>query len=228
VASQGDPMSPISTRNLDDLPDVGRLKALLQSLAVLDAIMSLEWGYRYYSFSIRWSRNEQMGSMRNGSGDEFFALFNRAGCFIKGFAHGCRMSPYRNQPPEIWPGMLDDVPDDFSSGLDETAFSMNNVTFCIWRRYTDDSWLHGPIKFPDDDDPDGSTYLLEILDGDPRRYQQFAEEYYGSTISIEAVRYVYDHLALTDSVVKALNPDATVKDLANDLIAIGYPTQKTR
>ena len=164
-------MSEISTRNLDALPDVDRLKPLLQSLAVLDAIMSPEWEYRYYSFNTRWSYSEQMGSMRNGSGDEFFALFNRAGCFIKGFAHECSMTPYRTQPPEIWTGILDGVPDDFSSGLNEPAFSMNEVTFCIWRRYADYSWSHGPIDFPDGDDPDGSAYLLEILDGDPKRYQ---------------------------------------------------------
>jgi hypothetical protein len=33
----------ISTRNLDSLPDVTRLRALLQSLAMLDAILSPKW-----------------------------------------------------------------------------------------------------------------------------------------------------------------------------------------
>lgn len=221
-------MRHISTRHLDALPDVDRLKALLQSLAVLDAIMSPEWECRYYSFNNAWSRTEQMGSMRNGSGDDFFALFNRAGCFIKGFAHEYPMTPYRTQPPEIWPGLLDGVPEDFSSGLNEPAFSMNDVTFCVWRQYANDSWSHGPIDFPDGDDPDGSAYLLEILDGDPTRYQNFAEEYYESTIPIAGVRHVYDHLPLTDDVVSSLNPDATVKHLFKDLTEIGYPNGKAR
>ena len=115
-------MPRISTRNLGALPDVERLKALLQSLAVLDAILSPEWEYRYYSFNSKWSLGEQMGSMRNGSGDDFFALFNSAGCFLKGFSHDCPMSPYRNEPPVIWPGILDSVPDDFLSAVNEPAF----------------------------------------------------------------------------------------------------------
>ena len=216
-------MSPVSTQNLDALPDVGRLKALLQSLATLDAIMSPdEWDARCYSFNSKWSRGEQMGSMRNGSGDEFFALFGRAGCFIKGFAHEYPMTPYRTKPPEIWPGMLDSVPDEFSSGLNEPAFSMDDVTFCIWRRYTESSWSHGAIEFPDVQDPDGSAYLLAILDGDPATYSQFAEDYFEATIPIESVRHVYNHLPLTNDLVLSLNPDASLKQIANDLTEIGY------
>ncbi|MBO6551131.1 MAG: hypothetical protein JJ964_16135, partial [Rhizobiales bacterium] len=65
-------MSAISTLDLSKLPSPLQLKRLLQSLALLDAIMSPEWEYRYYSFDAQWSPSETMGSMRNGSGDEFF------------------------------------------------------------------------------------------------------------------------------------------------------------
>jgi len=217
-------MSPISTRNLDPLPDVDSLKALLQSLATLDTIMSPEWENRYYSFNSKWSRGEQMGSMRNGSGDEFFALFNRAGCFIKGFAHEYPMTPYRTQPPEIWPGVLESAPNDFSTAMNEPAFSMDNVTFCIWRRYSDSSWKHGAIDLPDGGDPDGSAYMLTTLDGDPATYCQFAEDYYEATVPIDSVRHVYNHQTLTDNLVKSLNADTTLFDLAEDLIEIGYQT----
>jgi len=217
-------MSQISTRNLDALPDVDRLKALLQSLATLDAIISPEWEYRYYSFNSKWSRGEQMGSMRNGSGDELFALFNRAGCFIKGFAHEYPMTPYRTQPPEMWPGMLEGVPDDFSSGVNEPAFSMSDVTFCLWRRYSDSSWSHGPIDFPNGDDPDGSAYLLAILNCEPATYCRFAEDYFESTVPVDSVRHVYKHSPLTDDVVASLNADTTLQGIAEDLAEIGYPT----
>lgn len=190
--------------------------------------MSPEWKHCYYSFNRKWAHNEQVGSMRNGSGDEFFALFNRAGCFIKGFAYEYPMSRYRSQPPEIWASILDGVPDDFSSVVNEPAFSMNDITFCIWRRHGDDSWSHGSIDFPDGDDPDGSEYLLEILDGDAKRCQQLAEEYYESTILRDAVRHVYSHLTLTDNIVTSLNPDATVRELAEDLTEIGLPSEKAK
>jgi hypothetical protein len=40
----------ISTRNLEGLPDVARLKRLLQSMAMLDAILMPEWEHRDYFF----------------------------------------------------------------------------------------------------------------------------------------------------------------------------------
>jgi hypothetical protein len=83
----------ISTRDLSFLPDVDRFRATLQSTAMLDAILSPEWEYGYYSFNAGWSAGEQMGSRRDGLGDHFFALFSSSGCWIKGFAHEAPMSP---------------------------------------------------------------------------------------------------------------------------------------
>lgn len=211
------------------MTSVDRLMALLQSLATLDAIMSPdEWDARYYSFNCKWSRGEEMGSMRNGSGDEFFALFNGAGCFIKGFAHEYPMSPYRSNPPKLWPGIFGNVPTEFSSALKEPAFSMTDVTFCIWCRNADSSWSHGPIDFPDGDDPDGSAYLLALLDGKPESYCRFAEDYWESTIPIDAANHIYNHLPLTDNLVKSLNANADLGDLQNDLAEIGYSAKKAK
>src|SRR5262245_14588494 len=112
---------PISTRNLKMLPDVDRLRALLQSVAMLDAILCPEWEYRYYSFNCRWAKREQMGSMRDGCGDSYFALFNPSGCFLKGFAHESTMSPYRRKMNAIWPGVLETVPSTFKAALNEPA-----------------------------------------------------------------------------------------------------------
>jgi hypothetical protein len=96
---------------LKTLPDIDRLKSLCQSLAMLDAIMSPDWEYRYYSFDSKWDLNEMMASMRNGQGDDFFILFNDNGAIIKGFDHESPMSPYANDPKRVWPGVLDEVPD---------------------------------------------------------------------------------------------------------------------
>src|SRR4051794_4974349 len=110
----------INTRDLSSLPGVDRLRAVLQSMAMLDAILYPEWQFRYYSFNAGWAPGEQMGSMRNGSGDDFFALFNAAGCWIKGFAHEAPMSPYRDDGTRrIWPGILDEVPGEFAACLRE-------------------------------------------------------------------------------------------------------------
>ncbi len=130
-------------------------------MALLDAILSPEWEYRHYSFNAGWSADEQMGSMRNGSGDEFFALFNSSGCWIKGFAHEAPMSPYRDDGSQsVWPGILDEVPPEFIDCLTEPAFNVGDTTFCIWRRYGDTCWHRGWIEFPHGHrDHDGSGDL---------------------------------------------------------------------
>jgi hypothetical protein len=213
----------ISTQDLRLLPDVDRLRALLQSLAMLDAILSPEWQYRYYSFSSRWSKGEQMGSMRDGCGDDFFALFNAAGCFFKGFAHEAPMTPYAHRPKRIWPGVLDNVPREFAACLKQPAFSIEDTTFCIWRRYSDRSWQHGAIAFPTGADPDGSESLLSVLDGKAETYKAWAEDYYERSVPLAAVRQVYAHKALTEKLVRRLNSDLTLEELAADIEEIGYP-----
>jgi hypothetical protein len=213
----------ISTRNLKMLPDVDRLRLLLQSLAMLDAILSPEWEYRYYSFNARWSKREQMGSMRDGCGDGFFTLFNAAGCFLKGFAHESAMSPYGRRPKRVWPGVLDSVPPAFAAALKEPAFSMEDTTFCVWRLSADETWQRGRIEFPPGADPDGSQALLSILDGEPKTYQAWAEDYYEQRVSLAAVKQIYAHEPLTDELVERLNAEITVKELAADIQEIGYP-----
>ncbi len=214
----------ISTRDLSLLPNIDGLKRVLQSMAMLDAILCPEWEFRYYSFNAMWSSGEQMGSMRNGSGDDWFAHFSPAGCWLKGFAHEYPMTSYRESPPRAWPGVLDAVPNEFEGCLTEPAVSIRDVTFCIWRRYVDACCQIGPIKFPDNDpDPDGSGYLLSNLDGRPETYRAWAEEYYERKIDLAAVEHVYGHLPITPELVAILNSAVSLSDLSADIKEIGYP-----
>jgi hypothetical protein len=224
-------MAPISTRNLSPLPDVNTLRRLLQSLAMLDAIIHPDWAGRYYSFNAHWARGEQMGSMHTGSGDNFFALFNKHGCWLKGFAHESVMSPYRagkGQPPAVWPGVLDSVPEQFAACLKEPAFTVEDTTFCIWRRNSDAKWQCGQIMYPDAYYSDGSHDLLALLDGQPQSYKAWADEYYENEdgpldLPIESIHAIYQHRALTDDLVKSLNPTSSTKTVAPDAKEIGFP-----
>jgi hypothetical protein len=87
----------VQKQRLASFPDVESLKRLSQSLAMLDAILSPDWEFRYYSFNSKWNAGEMMASMRNGSGDDYFILFNSSGAIIKGFAHESPMSPFVNE-----------------------------------------------------------------------------------------------------------------------------------
>lgn len=217
----------ISTRDLSGLPEVDHLRRLLQSLAMLDAIIEPEWESRYYSFNADWSPGAQMGSMRNGEGDDFYVLFNASGCFIKGFAHETQMTPYKATPHRVWLGVLDSVPGEFAECLAEPAFTIEDTTFCIWRRYEDSAWERGEIAFPEASDPDGSADLLALLDGNPKSYQEWAEEYYERRVGIRAIQHIYAHRPLTEAIVTRLNPDLSLLDLAEDIHEIGYPMEET-
>jgi hypothetical protein len=213
----------VTQKRLDSIPQINSLKRLCQSLALLDAIMSPEWEYRYYSFNSKWSEGEMMGSMRNGSGDEYFILFNSQGAIMKGFAHESSMSPWASDPVQVWAGVLDHVPAEFGEFLTEPAFSMSETTFCIWRRTEDESWQSGEIQYPEDEDPDGSEDLLFILDGDPRTYQEFAEHYYECEIDLQSVTSIYEHRPLTSEIVRKLNPEVSLESLRSDVEEIAYP-----
>lgn len=218
----------ISTRDLSKLPDIDGLRRLLQSLAMLDAILQPEWEYRWYSFNSKWSRRrrgEQMGSMRTGSGDEFSAHFTKAGCWFKGFDHEAPMSPYREQPPKLWPGVLDSVPKVFAQSISEPAFEATTATtFCIWRQFSDTEWQVGEIEFPKGHkDPDGSEWMLSALDGRPASYQEHAGQIGERELRLDAIRHVYEHKPLTPEIVEELNPAIVLSDLEDDIAEIGYP-----
>jgi len=213
----------ISTRDLSSMPNVDDLRRLLQSLAMLDAILSPDWDARYYSFNSKWARGQQMGSMRNGEGDDFFALFHAKGCFLKGFDHESPMSPYRGKTKVVWPGVLDAVPAEFAKCLVEPAFAIEDTTFCIWQ-LGNEGWQHGPVEFPtNDSDPDGSLDLLALLDGRPETYRDWATDYYEQDVDLDAVKHVYQQKPLTRRIVAGLNDEMTLADFKDDIGEIGYP-----
>ena len=213
----------ISTRNLAALPEITVLRSTMQALAMLDAYFEPEWEYRYFSFNSRWAPGQHMGSMRNGSGDDLFALFFEHGCFIRGFAHESAMTPYASSPPRVVPGVLDHVPAAFSECLREPAFHMEDTTFCVWRGNGDACWNVGPVRFPDGEDPDGSEAMLSFYDGDPATYVRFAASYYEQEVDPVLVRNVYSQVPVDRlGVLRGLTPEQVDK-LRQDAEEIGYP-----
>lgn len=199
------------------LPSIPDLRCITQSLAMLDAILCPEWEYRYYSFNSRWGPGEEMASMRNGSGDDWFLLFDGAGAAIKGFAHelveGFGLSEEIQRQ----------VPRSFSSFLNEPAFSMRKATFCYWRAANETVWSK-VSGFAGDD---GASEMLALLVSGPQGYKEWAEDYYEVPVSLEAVAAIFSKQPLTDSIILALNPDADLDSIYSEAEEISYPCNTT-
>jgi len=208
------------------MPDIPNLNRLCRSLAMLDAIMSIEWQFRYYSFNSKWAPGLEMASIRNGSGDDLFLLFDKNGAIMKGFDHESNMSPYQFTPQKIWPGIYDTVPASFKDFLEEPAFTAPDCTFCVWREMKDTAWHCGEIEYPAGDrDPDGSERILALFNNNPQSYCDWAGEYYEKEIPLDAVVKIYGHEPLSIKLVHALNADLALKDLEKDIAEIGFPTK---
>lgn len=211
----------ISTRDLTELPDLDGFRRLTKSLATLDAILSPEWADRYYSFDTTWTESEMLASMRNGSGDKWFAVICQSGVALQGLAH--EAPSFRTGEPQPW--VFRDLPAEFHENLlKEPAADTANTTFCIWRLSSDPQWKTGIRREGEDQDvDDGSAELLSILNGDPRAYVNFAMDYYEVELRLEDVQAVYRHERLTHELVMRLNDEADVEQLRADLKQIGYP-----
>ncbi|GFE81718.1 hypothetical protein GCM10011487_37180 [Steroidobacter agaridevorans] len=197
----------------DLLPSILEIRRITQSLAMLDAILCPEWEYRYYSFNSGWGPGEEMASMRTGEGDDWFLLIYATGAAIKGFAH--ELADDLLLPQNIQA----QVPPDFASFLSEPAFSMQQATFCYWRRTNDSSWSKVSSALTDD----GSDDMLKLVVSDASAYKEWAEGYYEIPVSLNAVAALFSHQPLNDSVIRALNPDAAVNSVYAEASEIGYP-----
>jgi hypothetical protein len=220
-------ISMISTRDLRLLPDPNKFRAVFQALAALETILLRDKmaNYRYFRFDpARPSERVDVGWMENGSGDDLQAAFGPVGCLVCGFAHEAVMSPYMLEPQGIHPGVVDQIPADFAECVAALPphFLQEDVTFCIWRRHSDPEWCRGQIEFLDHPDPDGSEDLLQYYDGRPETFCDWAEHYHSRSLDLEVVRWVFDHRPFTEDVVRALNPELTLDDVADELLDIGY------
>ncbi len=91
----------ISTKDYSLLPDRKTLQTICKAISVLDAIISQEWEYRYYSYNNKWAENEEFCEMRNGSGNQMLILFREDGCVINGFAHEFDQQDKKNLTKKI-------------------------------------------------------------------------------------------------------------------------------
>ncbi len=205
----------ISTKNLN-LPDRQKLLTICKAISVLDAILSQEWEYRYYSFNNKWADKEEFCEMRNGSGDQMLILFREDGCIINGFAH-----EYQQQKKEQ---LTKDLPSIFDEFIFGEPVKTIGTTFCVWTTENKD-WQTGQIENYNDN----SEEMLSIFDGNPQTYVDWATEYFDesiveSGIPLKTVTEIYNGKILTEEMVLTIVEELEDwEQLEDDLNEIGYP-----
>ncbi|MCK2219986.1 hypothetical protein MF672_040255 [Actinomadura sp. ATCC 31491] len=208
------------------LPAVPVLRDRCRAMALLDAVLGPDWPCHDHDAS--WGPDTEMALWDNGSGDEYSIAFTPAGAYVRGFAHESPLSPWAGPERRVWPGVLDDVPEVFRDQVTEPAFHFEgvpSVTVCLWRTHGDDRWRHGEIALPAGGGPgaDGADDLFALLTApDPAEaYQKWAADHWEHPVPLAAVRHVFALAPLTEDVVRALNPDLTLADLAPALRRAG-------
>lgn len=199
------------------LPNVAELKRITQSLATLDLIICPEWEDRYYSYDSIWSPTEQMASMRNGCGDEWFLFFDSTGAAgLKGLAHESPAASIDGLSRRL----ADAVPGALKAFSTEPAFSWDHTTFCYWQLAEDPDW-RTPAELASVDT--GASELLGILVSGIEAYRQFAAEYYEQDFDVSTIRQVFDHTPISAELVATLNGEISIDDIREDLVQVGYP-----
>jgi 5'-3' exonuclease len=244
-------MNKLSTENLNILPNPIQLQRICKSISALEAIICQEWQFRYYSYQKDWSETEECCEMRNGQGDQMLIVFSDDGICINGFAHESKMNGWKSIPIEekksfidklfgtkkenksklvqqLWTGIVDELPEVFNRFMFGEPVKSIGTTFCIWRIKSDTQWRTGEIDMPNDEYKDGSSNLLQLLDGKTSTFKNWAEEYYdgnfeGKELKLELVEKLYNEVIITTEIVKQINPELEdFEQLKSDLNEIGY------
>ncbi|OXA86605.1 hypothetical protein [Flavobacterium hercynium] len=211
----------ISTKNINKLPSKDLLQKICKAISVLDAIISQEWEYRYYSYNSAWAKKEEFFEMRNGCGDQMLILFLENSCVINGFAH--ELYDFEDELPAK-SKLTKNLPETFNEFIFGEPVKTIGTTFCIWTNESE-KWEIGDLKNIYED---GSEEMLSIFDGNPQTYIDWATDYFESSykesgIPLKTVTEIYNGKTLTKEMVLSIVEDLEDwKQLEDDLKEINY------
>jgi len=194
------------------------------ALAALDLILSPDWELRYFSFNSAWAEGQQMASMRNGSGGEWFCLFHSMGwAGLKGFCKGSQA--WHAGGERLARALCLAVPPEMADFSSEPAFRWDETTYvfcCLgaerpWARLIETTSFVGLAT--------GEEEHLSLVVGQPSDYVKYARDYFELNIPLRAVEMIYAGHEIDKNLALRLNSEVVWDDIRGELFdEIGYPT----
>ncbi len=208
---------------MNSLPSIPDLIQRTKALAALDLIMSPDWDGRYYSFNSVWSPCEQMASMRDGCGDEWWIVFHSDGwAALKGLGHeSLAWSKGREQ---LSTDLQSTFPSELAEFASEPAFRWDATSFAAYRLQTQIDWTWSRSQTQFSDLGGGESELLSLLWGTQQDYVNFAASYYETDVPVEIIRQFFSLAPVTQDMIASLNPNTELSDIETELFdEIAYP-----
>lgn len=205
------------------LPPAQDLKKRARALAALELIFSPEWEDRYYSYDSQWDQSEEVASMRDGCGNEWWILFHLNGwAALKGLAHESpAWSKGRNALSE---DLQKAIPEGYGNFASEPAFVWNSTSFAYLYPSPEHGWTRVNDYTSFSDLNGGEADLLQHHVEDARSYANFVSEYYEREVPVELIESIFNHTPITFELAKRLNPDLDYDAIHEELFdTIGYP-----
>lgn len=211
------------------VPEPAELERRMKVLAGLDIILCEEDWLRVHRYDPEWTKGAALGTVDNGAGDELHVIFAEAGTLIRGFDHESPLSPHAREEYGLWPGMYDGLPAALRSCMEAGEWDEEEITFCLWRLSEASSWETGVLRELDslEDEADaagGASFLFGFLAGTPEAYADWAQTYFDEAerpLPLGAVARIYAGEAVTEALIKELNPQRDSAEALEELQRIG-------
>jgi len=173
----------------------------------LEAIISPEWEYRYFSYDSSWSEDEEMASMRDGEGNTWFTVFKKDIIFYKCISKDDGFI-------ENYKDIKQMIPEKFNNFINEEAFHTNVATKILI--YDDKKWL----EF-------GKSNVTHIIDlktiqhWEAIDYKNWADKYYEIDLDLTSIQNIFTHV-IDEDIITSLNIELCFNDIKHEIEEIGY------
>jgi hypothetical protein len=165
-----------------------------------------------------------MASMRNGSGDEWWALFHDDGwAALKGLGHeSAAWSAHRQT---LSRALQKTIPKEMESFATEESFAWDSTSFAFYLPKGAAQWTRAndATKFAKETDT-GEDDLLAHLTGTAADYAQFATDMYELDVSAQMAAHIFALKPISATTVTRINPETSLEEIEEELFEqIGYP-----